>query len=47
VQLAELQGYVAGRLNKPEGKLTMIVKTAHIYAPEIAHMTSVVKTARA
>jgi thymidylate synthase len=47
VQLAELQTYVAERLNTPEGKLTMIIKTAHIYTPEIDHMTSVVKTARA
>jgi thymidylate synthase len=47
VQLAELQNYVAKRLTKPEGKLTMIVKTAHIYAPEVDHMTSVVTTARA
>jgi thymidylate synthase len=46
VQLAELQSYVAGRLGKPEGKLTMIIKTAHIYTPEIDHMTGVVKTAR-
>ncbi len=46
VQLAELQTYVAEHLKRPEGRLTMIIKSAHIYATEIDHMTNVVKTAR-
>lgn len=45
VQLAELQRHVAARLDKPVGRLTMIVKTAHIYETERALMRDVVRAA--
>ncbi len=46
VQLAELQQHVADRLEKPVGRLTMIVKTAHIYETEQGHMGEVLAAAR-
>jgi thymidylate synthase len=46
VQLAELQRHVAARLDKPVGRLTMIVKTAHIYETERGLMGEVLAAAR-
>ena len=45
VQLAELQRHIAERLKLPEGRLTMIVKSAHIYATELNLMADIVKAA--
>jgi len=45
VQLAELQRHVAERLAAPVGRLTMIIKTAHIYTTEIDHMRGVLRAA--
>jgi thymidylate synthase len=45
VQLAELQTQVAGRLGKPVGRLTMIVKSAHIYETERALMGEALEAA--
>ena len=45
VQLAELQSHVAARLGKPVGRLTMIVKSAHIYETELVLMGEVVEAA--
>jgi thymidylate synthase len=41
VELAEIQKYVAARLDKPIGSLTMVVKSAHIYQSERAAMAIV------
>ena len=43
IQLVELQRHVAARLDKPVGRLTMIVKTAHIYETERGLMGEVVE----
>jgi thymidylate synthase len=45
VELAELQGKVAVRLGKPVGRLTMIVKSAHIYETELVPMGEALKAA--
>jgi thymidylate synthase len=45
VQLAELQSHVAARLGKPVSRLTMIVKTAHIYETELVLMSEVLEAA--
>jgi thymidylate synthase len=45
VQLAELQSHVAARLGKPVNRLTMIVKSAHIYETELVLMDQVLETA--
>jgi hypothetical protein len=45
VQLAELQSHVAARLGKPVGRLTMIVKSAHIYETEFVLMGEVLEAA--
>lgn len=42
VQLAELQRHVAERLAAPIGRLTMIVKSAHIYDTELSQMRDLV-----
>lgn len=42
VELAALQARVAGELNAPVGRLTMNVKSAHIYATEIELMRRLV-----
>jgi thymidylate synthase len=41
VQLAELQHTVARALSAPVGRLTMIVKSAHVYDTELDYMTGV------
>jgi thymidylate synthase len=38
IQLAELQSDVASRLGRAPGRLTLIVKSAHIYDTEAAFM---------
>ena len=45
VQLAELQRHVARRLGVPEGRLVMVIKSAHIYETEIDLMAGIVETA--
>jgi thymidylate synthase len=45
VQLAHLQHSVAARLGAPVGALTMIIKSAHIYATERALMADVTAAA--
>jgi thymidylate synthase len=42
VQLAELQHHVAHELNVPVGRLTMVIKSAHIYDPELAYIAQIV-----
>lgn len=42
VELAQIQRRVAAALGAPVGRLTMIVKSAHIYAPEVEVMTALV-----
>ncbi len=42
VELAEIQTRVAAALDVPLGRLTLIVKSAHIYAPEVEAMTALV-----
>jgi thymidylate synthase len=42
VQLAELQHYVAGELGVAVGRLTMIVKSAHVYDTEISYLDAVI-----
>jgi len=42
VQLAELQRLVATRLDRPTGRLTMIIKSAHIYDTEHDQMRETV-----
>jgi thymidylate synthase len=42
VELAQIQRQVASALGAPVGRLTMIVKSAHIYAPEVEAMTALV-----
>ena len=49
VELAHLQEHVAGALGAPVGRLTLHVKTAHIYAPEwelMANISGAVAAAR-
>jgi len=46
VQLADLQHHIAERLTVPKGRLTMIVKSAHIYETEIDLMADIVKAAK-
>jgi thymidylate synthase len=45
VQLAELQRHVAGRLARPVGRLTFVVKSAHVYDTEREWMRSVLAQA--
>ena len=45
VQLAELQSHVAARLGKPVSRLTMILKSAHIYETELVLMGKVLEAA--
>jgi thymidylate synthase len=45
VQLAELQHHVAGRLERPVGRLTFAVKSAHVYDTERDEMRSVLAQA--
>ena len=47
VELAALQRDVADGLSTPVGRLTMIVKSAHVYASEDAYMTNVLRAYRA
>jgi thymidylate synthase len=46
VELAALQHEVAGALGRPAGPLRFLVKSAHIYAPEIPYVTDVLQRAR-
>lgn len=41
VQLADIQGDVAGELGVPIGPLSFIVKSAHIYEPQFGYMRGV------
>jgi thymidylate synthase len=45
VELARLQAEVAGRLGSPVGSLTIHVKSAHVYEPELELMERLVATA--
>jgi thymidylate synthase len=45
VQLAELQHHVAARLGRPAGRLTFVVKSAHVYDTESEWMRSVLAQA--
>jgi thymidylate synthase len=45
VQLADIQHEVAGRLGRPVGALTFIVKSAHVYDTERAYMDGVLARA--
>jgi thymidylate synthase len=45
VQLAELQRHVASRLGRPVGRLTFVVKSAHVYDTERDWMRSVLAQA--
>lgn len=45
VELADLQGRVAEALGRPAGRLTMVVKSAHIYDSELGYMRGVLATA--
>ncbi len=47
VELAALQQRVAGALDIPVGRLTMIVKSAHVYATEFDYMRSVLSDSAA
>ena len=47
VQLAELQSQVAERLGRPVGRLTFVVKSAHIYDTEAAFMRGALAQAAA
>jgi thymidylate synthase len=47
VQLAELQRQVAARLDRPVGRLTFVVKSAHIYDTEAAFMRGALAQAAA
>jgi thymidylate synthase len=47
VELARLQAEVAGRLGTGVGSLTMHVKSAHVYEPELALMERLVATSPA
>ena len=47
VQLAELQHHVASRLGRPVGRLTFVVKSAHVYDTERDWMRSVLAQAGA
>lgn len=47
VQLAELQRQVADRLGRAVGRLTFIVKSAHIYDTELSFMRGALAQARA
>ena len=47
VQLAELQRQVAERLDRPVGRLTFVVKSAHIYDTEAAFMRGALAQAAA
>ncbi len=46
VELAAVQGRVAAALERPVGRLVMIVKSAHIYGTEREYMTGVVEALR-
>jgi thymidylate synthase len=46
VQLAELQERVAGELGVVAGRLTMIIKSAHIYDTDLAYMRGVLQAWR-
>jgi thymidylate synthase len=41
VELAALQGLVAGELGRPAGRLIMVVKSAHVYATESDYLRKV------
>jgi thymidylate synthase len=41
VELAALQGLVAGELGRPAGRLVMVVKSAHVYATESDYLRKV------
>ena len=45
VQLAELQRYVAGRLDAPVGSLAMVVKSATVYKTELSLMSDALAAA--
>jgi thymidylate synthase len=45
IELASLQGQVAGQVGAPSGALTVIVKSAHIYDSELDYMRTVVAAA--
>jgi thymidylate synthase len=47
LQLAELQHHVAAELGVPVGRLTMIIKSAHVYDTELEDMRGVVAAAQA
>ena len=47
LQLAELQHHVASRLGRPVGRLTFVVKSAHVYDTERDWMRSVLAQAGA
>jgi thymidylate synthase len=47
VELARLQELVAGELGLPLGSLTIYVKSAHVYEPELSLMAALVEEARA
>jgi hypothetical protein len=44
-ELAALQRHVAGQLNRPAGRLIMIVKSAHIYQTERGYVLGVLADA--
>ena len=44
VELAALQRHVASALARPVGRLHLIVKSAHIYDPDLAYVTEVLST---
>ena len=46
VQLAELQHQVAGELVTPVGRLTMTIKSAHVYDTEAGYLQGVVRSVR-
>ena len=45
VELARLQELVAGELGLPLGPLTIYVKSAHVYEPELSLMAALVAEA--
>jgi thymidylate synthase len=45
VELASLQRHVAGALERPVGRLLMIVKSAHVYETELAYVERVLSPA--
>jgi thymidylate synthase len=45
IQLAELLGRVGRELDRPAGRLTFVVKSAHIYDTELDYMKNVLRAA--